>query len=105
MMARLRQFLLKPMEANDRTRAYQAVLDACLDRLIDRFDIERGLIDAKGVALPHESVPGFWDLPHAERRRHATPATARVYLLTKPHACRPLTPEQVADLKRRYPAG
>jgi 3-dehydro-4-phosphotetronate decarboxylase len=32
-------------------------------------------------------------------------ATSKLYLLLQGRAIRPLTPEQVADIKRRYPAG
>jgi 3-dehydro-4-phosphotetronate decarboxylase len=32
-------------------------------------------------------------------------ATAKLYLLLQGRRVRPLTPEQVADIKRRYPGG
>jgi ribulose-5-phosphate 4-epimerase/fuculose-1-phosphate aldolase len=32
-------------------------------------------------------------------------ATAKLYLLLQGQRIRPLTPAQVADIKRRYPAG
>ena len=32
-------------------------------------------------------------------------ATAKLYLLLQGHRVRPLTPAQVSDIKRRYPAG
>jgi 3-dehydro-4-phosphotetronate decarboxylase len=53
----------------------------------------------------HGPVVGGSNLAAAADAVEELEATAKLYLLLQGRRVRPLTPEQVADIKRRYPAG
>jgi len=53
----------------------------------------------------HGPVVGGTSLAAAADAVEELEATAKLYLLLQGRRVRPLTPEQVADIKRRYPAG
>ncbi|HSR81362.1 MAG TPA: 3-oxo-tetronate 4-phosphate decarboxylase [Hyphomicrobiaceae bacterium] len=53
----------------------------------------------------HGPVVGGSSLAAAADAVEELEATAKLYLLLQGRRVRPLTPEQVADIKRRYPAG
>jgi len=53
----------------------------------------------------HGPVVGGSSLAAAADAVEELEATAKLYLLLQGRPVRPLTPEQVADIKRRYPAG
>jgi ribulose-5-phosphate 4-epimerase/fuculose-1-phosphate aldolase len=53
----------------------------------------------------HGPVVGGTSLAAAADAVEELEATAKLYLLLRGRPVRPLTPEQVADIKRRYPAG
>ena len=53
----------------------------------------------------HGPVVGGASLAAAADAIEELEATAKLYLLLQGRRVRPLTPEQVADIKRRYPAG
>jgi 3-dehydro-4-phosphotetronate decarboxylase len=53
----------------------------------------------------HGPVVGGSSLAAAADAIEELEATAKLYLLLQGRRVRPLTPEQVADIKRRYPAG
>ena len=53
----------------------------------------------------HGPVVGGTSLAAAADAIEELEATAKLYLLLQGRRVRPLTPEQVADIKRRYPAG
>lgn len=82
-MNTLRSVLLRPITDNARTRAYQAGMDQDIDAVKRKWDIERGLVGAAGVAMPHETVADFWEMTADEQARHITPAQAEIYELNR----------------------
>ncbi len=78
-MSHLMDVLCRPIVVSERTRTYQEGLDREIDRLRQTWDTERGLIGARGVALPHEQDPAFWLRPAEERSARTSPEAARVY--------------------------
>ena len=75
----LENVLLKPIPCNGRTRRYQEALDDRMDALKRHWDPERGLLGSRGLDLPHEQVPDFWELPREERVQRCPPEAARLY--------------------------
>lgn len=67
-LERLRAILLAPLVSTERTRRRQALFDRWIDGLRADWDATRGLLRARGVALPHETVPDFWELSLAEQQ-------------------------------------
>jgi hypothetical protein len=55
------------------------MLDDKIDGIRTRWDLQRGLLGAQSVALPHETVRGYWSLPDAERKAATTPEAQAVY--------------------------
>lgn len=53
----------------------------------------------------HGPVVAGKSLADAQYATEELEETAKLFLMLKPYATRPLTPPQVADLKMRYPAG
>ncbi len=53
----------------------------------------------------HGPVVGGSSLAAAADAVEELEATAKLFLMLQGHRCRPLNAEQVADIKRRYPAG
>ena len=78
-MTRLHDVLLKPIDDNERTRRYQAVIDRYIDTLKQNWDIDRGLQGTVGMELPHETVPGYWELTDEERAAKTSPEAAKIY--------------------------
>ena len=78
-MNTLAAVLRKPLQDNDYTRAYQQTLDAWVDGLKTRWDLKRGLIASRGIALPHETTPGYWSKTNAQRRRLCSPQARKIY--------------------------
>ncbi len=78
-MSTLTQVLLRPIPDTPRTRRYQQVLDQRLDALRQQWDPQRGLSNGRGVSLPHEQHPDFWDWPAARQAELITPAVKAVY--------------------------
>jgi len=74
---RLREILCRPILDTPRTRRYQAWIDASVERVLETFDLERGLSATKGIeSLPDETIPGYIDLPRGEREKHTPPDVA-----------------------------
>ena len=71
--------LLKPLVVNDRTRCYQEGLDRAIDRLRAEWDVDRGMVGARGVALPHEREPRYWLRSKEERAACTGTEAANVY--------------------------
>lgn len=62
-----------------RNRAMQEMLDRHIDARLPDWDVARGLYGARHVSLPHETVPGFWSLPIAQRKSLCSPEASNVY--------------------------
>jgi hypothetical protein len=78
-MNQLPHVLLKPPLASPRTRSYQSSIDDYLDLLKAVWDIERGLVGSRGLALPHEIIAEYWELDEAERAARTSTQAAQFY--------------------------
>ena len=78
-MPSLSAILLRPLADTPRTRAYQAALDREVDTLLATADLDRGLLGTRGLALPHETVPDYWELADPARAAATPPAAAAAY--------------------------
>jgi len=71
----LHEILRRPLPRTPRAQRYQDALDERVDQMRAEMDVERGLLGSRNVALPHEDVPGYWELD-PEARAARTPAEA-----------------------------
>jgi hypothetical protein len=78
-MNQLQKVLLKSPCDTPRTRSYQSYIDDYLDSLKRDWDIERGLIASRGLALPHETVAEYWELDEQERTARTSAQAAQFY--------------------------
>lgn len=67
------------MARTARTRRYQDALDRKIDALKEQWDLDRGLVGTAGMALPHESIRGYWSLPDPEREKLTPPDAHAAY--------------------------
>ena len=78
---------------------YHAPGDTSLESLAEETAREHGSF----LVANHGSVVSGADLAAAADAAEELEETARLFLLLRGHSTRPLTPDQVADLRRRYP--
>src|ERR1051325_3749538 len=75
----LANVLKKPIVRNPRAQRYQDAIDLTIDALKKTWDVGRGLIGTRGMTLPHETVPGYWNLSDQERKHHTPPDIEAIY--------------------------
>lgn len=73
------ELLRKPLVDNARSRLYQEGLDRAVDTFKERWDFARGMLDARGIELPHEKRDDYWSLTDSERQKITSPEAEKVY--------------------------
>lgn len=75
----LAKILTKEIVDCPATRRYQQALDMSVDQMRESWDFPRGFRGSAEIALPHETVDGYWELPAEERERLTTPEAVQAY--------------------------